>query len=235
MIYLFEDRINRMNQYLVNKEVKHAIDEGEYIKLVNFSAEEKEDLNSYIQREFQDANVVLFHGTYIFPNAKFTVSDVRFAFAKNQVDFISFSGGSNTGNYFLIGNHYEGSINSAVMYENLIRLLRNYETTGHPDVRLLFFGEEYLKNELLIFEKLINQYLANYEESTPIAPEDLKFIQDTILDPYLSDPEFESHKDMIDGWMTKKIQDSAHGSEKNNQAKPKELYELINRMKSKIL
>lgn len=235
MIYLFEDRINRMNQYIVNKEVKDAIDEDEYVKLVNFSAEEKEDLKSYIQREFQDANVVLFHGTYNFPNSNFTVSDVRFAFAKNQVDFISFSGGSNTGNYFLIGDHYEGSINSAVMYENLIHLLRNYETTGHPDFRLLFFGEEYLKNELFIFEKLIHQKLADYEQSTPIAPEDLKFIQDTILDPYLSDPEFESHKNMINDWLTKKIQDLAQGSEKNNQAKPKEFYELINRLKSSIL
>lgn len=221
MIFLFEDRPSRMNLYLKDREALEAISRSEVIRKVAFNPLE-DTLENYIQSKFDKAKVVLFHGTYKFPGGGITLTNVRNAFSKTNADFISFSGGSDLGNYFYDGRRFQGVINSGLMYENLPLLINKATRGEHPDIRLLFFGKEFLKNEILFVKKLTANFLADFSANQQLTADYLQEFKDRIIDTSINDPEFKEQKENINGWLLDKIK---------NEPKPsaREIKDLINK------
>ena len=70
MIYLFEDKEGRMELFL-----KETIDDG-FLKKVVMNCK-IDEITSYIEEHFSDADLVLFHKSYIFPQSGVTNEAVR--------------------------------------------------------------------------------------------------------------------------------------------------------------
>ena len=159
MIYLFEDRKDRMTDYLGQELNNENIIESTFIVPADLTIEE------YIVKEFSDAKAIIFHKSYRFPDSKVTITGVIDAFNKKLKDcqFVLFSGSIETGNYYLASNsQYFLNVNSAIMYSNLNFFIISIISTGIIDVRTLLFADKVQKNELLTFFNntmlLLNSY-----------------------------------------------------------------------------
>jgi hypothetical protein len=161
MIYLFEDRRDRMLDYLGQELNNENINEAKFIVPIGQSIDE------YIVNVFKDARTIIFHKSYRFPDSSITIEQVVDSFKKNikTCQFVLFSGSIETGNYYLESNNqYFLNINSAIMYSNLEYFIHDYTFTGNVDVRKLLFAENVEKNEILSFFNIAMMVIHGYSE-----------------------------------------------------------------------
>ena len=78
MIYLFEDRKGRMEQYLS----EHL--DSDIINLAIIDCEKK-DLTKYLSNNFSGSSAVIFHSSYSFNNKNITNEDVKKYFSNNSL------------------------------------------------------------------------------------------------------------------------------------------------------
>lgn len=151
MIYLFEDRKGRMEQYL-----NHNLDST----IINVALLDckKEKLVEYLSDNFSDAKAIIFHSSYSFNDMSISNEDVKKYFIEKKVPFVYFSGGLNN-NLVNENGITNGNVNSGDMYKNLPYFLKVYELQNRINIPLIVYGEKYLLNSLLEVQTIINIYL----------------------------------------------------------------------------
>lgn len=192
MIYLFEDRQDRMAQYLKTKL------DATYIKqaLIDCS---KENLLDYLKENYSDAITIIFHSSYIFSSKDITVQDIKGYFLKKKVPFIYFSGG--LGNNLVLENGFiNGNVNSGDMYKNLDYFIKHFSENQSVNIPILIYGKKYLLNSLLEFQYLINNYLFEKSNDYILSKIDFEKIID-FLDVRLKEKEFQKDKFMLIEWL----------------------------------
>jgi hypothetical protein len=184
MIYLFEDRKDRMIDYLGHELINENIRESKFI------VPEGQTINEFILQDFKDAQAIIFHKSYRFPDSNITITQVFDSFKKNlnNCQLVSFSGSVETGNYYIDSNNqYFLNINSAIMYSNLKYFMDEFTVTGKVDVRKLLFAENVKKNELLSFYNNAMMVIHSYpKDSQTIFYADF---EDFVLERSLRDKE----------------------------------------------
>ena len=163
MIYLFEDREGRMKRFLKGDIESHLLKRA----VLNCR---KEELSDYIGEHFSDAELILFHLSYVFPQSGVTNDSVREVFLSRGIPFIYFSGQSKNS----IGRTSEGiqtaDVRSEDMYSHLPAFIQVYKETGKVNIPLLVFGEHYLMNSLLKVLEWTNNQLWELKDDEPLKP-----------------------------------------------------------------
>ena len=195
MIYLFEDRIGRMQQYL-----KNNLD-SEVAKIALLDCQ-KDNLTNYLINEFSDSKAIIFHSSYSFNDKSITNEDVKSFFCDNKVPFIYFSGGLN--NNLVIDNGItNGNVNSEDMYKNLTHFLEDYKVFKKVNVSLLIYGEKYLLNSLLELQAIISLYLFDKSNKHVLTTEDFNEIID-LVEVRLKENELKEDKFILLQWLDNK-------------------------------
>ena len=192
MIYLFEDRKGRMEQF-----IKGGIDQR-FLKEVVFDCTD-ENIDAFIEINFKDAVCILFHKSYNFPNRKITSDLVKQIFINKQIPFVYFSGGLNN-NVLLDNNIYTGNVDSGDMYNNLDEFLTNYKGQKTPNIPLLVYGKGYLLNSLLELQNKITKKLFTYKDDYILNSDDLDEILD-LISPRIMEPELKQDKQKFEDWI----------------------------------
>lgn len=196
MIYLFEDRIGRMNQYL-----KENINSNDFkIALVDC---EKKDLFNYLNTNFYDANAILFHSSYTFKDDNITNEDVKKYFSDKKIPFIYFSGGLNN-NIFIENGIVNGNVNSGDMYNNLLIFIEEFKTKSKINVPLLVHGEKYLLNSLLELQSIVSLYLFNKQCDFLLASNDYNEIID-LVEARIKEDELKNDKSKLLDFLNKQL------------------------------
>lgn len=180
MIYLFEDRIGRKEQFLNDSE-KYPL-----LCQKAFSCSSELDIESYIKENYSDAKAVLLHKSYVFKdNSSIKPELVKAKFQLLiKTPVILFSGGSNS-NLIKEKGLITAEINSGVMYKNLPLFHDSYKATGNVNIPMLVYGENYKMNQLLEMQAKINNYLFDRSGSDTLNDsivEDIKDITSVITD-----------------------------------------------------
>ena len=161
MIYLFEDREGRMKLFM-----KGDID-SPFIKRAVMNCR-KEELSDYVGEHFSDAELVLFHLSYVFPQPGVTNDSVREAFLSRGIPFVYFSGQSKNS----IGRTPEGvqtaDVRSEDMYSHMPVFIQAYKDTGKANIPLLVFGKDYLMSSLLKVMEWTNNQLWDLKSDEPL-------------------------------------------------------------------
>ena len=83
MIYLFEDRKGRMQEYIkeeINSSLfKESVFDCDLI-----------DIDKYIDSQFNNADCILFHKSYVFPQSGITADFVKQKFINKEIPFVFF-------------------------------------------------------------------------------------------------------------------------------------------------
>lgn len=195
MIYLFEDRKDRMHQYLT-KAVASA-----NLKEDIFDCPYDMDVNEYINNTFDDARAILFHSSYKLANNKISKERVKEAFIKRKVPFVFFSGGMEN-NYFEVGGVTQACVNSGDMYKNLSMFIEKLDETGEVAIPILLYGTKYLINDVLKAQKLIVRYFSSKKHSNKLNSEDRYILSKKIIDISLKDKEFSTCKIDYINWLS---------------------------------
>lgn len=190
MIYLFEDRKERMNQCFKGKM------DDTIIKVSVFDCE-KDGINLYIKDNYSDAKAILFHSSYTFPKNGYTIENVKAAFIEQKIPFIYFSGGLRNN----IINETTANVNSGDMYNNLPEFLDCYKNEKKIVIPLLVYGKRFLINSLLEMQNLITNYFFNKKYNDPIGKNDIDYIVDNIIDISLNLPKLKEDKDDLINWL----------------------------------
>lgn len=193
MIYIFEDRKGRMNQYYNSKFDTEILKEGIFDCF-------KDEMNLYINNNFQHADAVLFHKSYTFSNTGISSDDVKNLFFEKKIPFVYFSGGLKNSIILLDGIN-NGNVNSGDMYNNLSQFLDDYKQTGNVNIPLLIFGNKYLINSLLHMQFIVNSYFIDREMSSILTETDCDFLIDEALDVTLLENEFIKLKNTLAEWI----------------------------------
>ncbi len=163
MIYLFEDKEGRMALYM-----KAGIDQC-LLKRAIMNCK-RDEISQYIDDNYSDADAVLFHVSYSFPQSGVTNDVVREAFLSKGIPFVYFSGGSKNS----LGTTPQGiptaDIRSEDMYSHLPSFIEEYRATGKINLPLLVFGKNYLMNSLLKATEWVNDQLWGLKGDEPISP-----------------------------------------------------------------
>lgn len=133
MIYLFEDRKDRMNLYFKDnieayKDVinsSHTID----VKLG--------ELENYF-KNLDQLEVLILHKSYVFIDQSITPQNVKEIIRKLGKKFVLFSGGLNT----TIVDNDEVVMNSGDFYNNLPKFLKHYQESKDFNLSYLIFSNE---------------------------------------------------------------------------------------------
>lgn len=161
MIYLFEDREGRMMRFL-----KGDIDS--YLLKRAIMDCKKEELSNYIGEHFSDAELVLFHLSYVFPQSGVTNDSVREVFLSKGIPFVYFSGQSKNS----IGRTPNGiqtaDVRSEDMYTHLPVFIQAYKDTGRVNIPLLVYGKNYLMSSLLRVLEWTNNQLWELKNDEPL-------------------------------------------------------------------
>lgn len=161
MIYLFEDREGRMALFM-----KEEIDNSLLRRAVMDC--KKDEVQNYIEEFFPDADLVLFHVSYTFPQPGVTNDSVREVFLSKGIPFVYFSGQSKNS----IGSTDKGiqtaDVSSEDMYMHLPDFIRDYKKTGKVNIPLLVYGKNYLMNSLLKVLEWTNNLLWGSPADKPI-------------------------------------------------------------------
>lgn len=179
MIFLFEDRKERKDQFISDNELFPLICEKP------MDCHDLSELNNYLQDNFKDAKVFLLHKSYEFNSSSITAENFK-AVAQTAlyIPTILFSGGSNS-NLIQEKNFITAEVNSGVMYKNLRLFHDAYQETGIPNIPLLIYGANYRLNQLMEMQAKINYYFFNRSFSDYINEndkEELMDITDTVKD-----------------------------------------------------
>lgn len=199
MIYLFEDRKGRMEQYKKG-EIDCSILKEAIFDCTN------ENIEAYIENNFKNADCILFHRSYNFPDRKITSDLVKHIFINKQIPFVYFSGGLY--NNVLLENHtYIGNVDSGDMYNNLELFLTNYSELNSPNIPLLVYGQGYLLNSLLELQNKICKKLFMYKDEQILNSDDLEEILD-IISPRIIEPELKKDKQKFEDWIENNIDEN---------------------------
>ena len=160
MIYLFEDKEGRMALYL-----KEGVDSSLLTRAIMNC--KRDEINQYIDDNFSDAEAVLFHVSYSFPQPGVTNDAVRNAFLSKGVPFVFFSGGSKNSLSTLKGIP-TADIYSKDMYSHLPGFLEEFKATGIVNIPLLVYGKNYILNSLLKSMEWVNDQLWGVKGDEPL-------------------------------------------------------------------
>jgi len=185
MIYLFEDRKGRMEQYLS----EHL--DSNIIKVAIIDCA-KIDLMNFLSSNFSDSSAVIFHSSYSFNDKDITNEDVKKYFSDKKIPFVYFSGGLNN-NLVLENGVTNGNVNSGDMYINLTSFLKEYKDTKSIIVALLVYGEKYLLNSLLELQAVCALYLFDKKHNYILNTEDFYELID-LVDARLKEEELKEDK-----------------------------------------
>lgn len=220
MIYLFEDRKDRMESYLKDKL------DSDFIKQVNIDCQ-KSELVEYLSSNFSDARAVIFHLSYSFIDDKITHEDVKKYFIEKKTPFIYFSGGLN--NSLVVENSViNGNVNSGDMYKNIFAFLEDYKKREEVNVPLLVNGIGYLLNSLLELQNIITLYLFDKRSEENLTETDLYEIIE-LVEARLKESELSEDKAKLLKWL------NDEASQEIVTVKKQILLPLIQRMNDKIL
>ena len=219
MIYLFEDRNDRMKSYL-----KYKLD-SDFIKHVIIDCQ-KSELVEYLSSNFSDAGAVIFHLSYNFGDDKITHEDVKKYFIDQKIPFIYFSGGLNN-SLVVEKNVINGNVNSGDMYKNVFNFLEEYKQTKKINVPLLVNGKGYLLNSLLELQNVITLYLFDKKNNDDLTDNELFEIIDLVY-ARIKERELSEDKEKLLKWLSEK-------ASKNVTVKKQRLLLVIQRMTDKIL
>mgnify|MGYP001340853998 CR=1 FL=1 len=194
MIYLFEDRKDRMHQYL-SKAVT-----SDNLKEVIFDCPYDMDVNEYINNTFGDARVILFHSSYKLANSSISKEIVKEAFIKRKVPFIFFSGGLEN-NYFEVGGVTQAYVNSGDMYKNMDKFIEKVDETGEVAIPILLYGLNYLINDILKSQKLIARYFSNKKSDYVLNSDDKFILSRKVIDVSLKSNALSAYKNDFINWL----------------------------------
>jgi hypothetical protein len=192
MIYLFEDRKGRMEQYQ-----KEHLDSG-VIKIALIDCQ-KNDLTNYLIDNFSDSSAIIFHSSYSFNDKNITNEDVKKYFRDKKIPFIYFSGGLNN-NLVIENGITNGNVNSGDMYKNLMNFLEVYKSQQRINVALLVYGEKYLLNSLLELQTIISLSLFDKANNLLLSIADFNEIID-LVDARLKEEELKEDKTKLLEWL----------------------------------
>jgi hypothetical protein len=139
MIYLFEDRQERMKQYYGSDKLPYGIIRA----VLDYDRDSELDLTTYLAQSFPDAEGALFHKSYRGNESELFLSQVQDYFINQGLFFVFFSGGIESANYIPVNGTWQASVNSRTFYDNLS------DFAVAKDVRILCFGENFKFNEYL--------------------------------------------------------------------------------------
>ena len=199
MIYLFEDRKDRMH-HLLHDKIENYLDVLSIDKIIDIS---KEDLVSFFS-SFKELDVVIFHKSYVFLNKNITIDDVKEVISQLGKKFVLFSGGLDNA----IISDDEVVINSGTLYKNLNNFLSYYRKSNTPNLNYLIFNneKEFMKHQLKKFQNLtlleLIKLKKEYNEENSVRT--YKKIKQYI-DLYLISNEFDEDKHKLSEFIDKNL------------------------------
>lgn len=196
MIYLFEDRKDRMHSLLDER----INDFNDVLVSKNFIDVEKENLESFF-KSFADLDVVILHKSYAFSDKKITPDNIKDIVKKLKKKFVLFSGGSE--NAIIEDN--EIVLNSGTLYKNLNFFIDNYRNNKDANLVYLIFNNqnEYLKHQIKKLQNSILPYLIKFDnENAGLIFKKIKNKVENIL----VSSEFLEDKHKILEYLNKKIE-----------------------------
>ncbi len=194
MIYLFEDRKGRKEQYFKDK-----ID-SDICKMAIIDCK-KDNLSDYLSDNFSDSKAIIFHSSYSLSDKDITNEDVKKYFIGKKIPFIYFSGGLNN-NLVIENGATNGNVNSGDMYNNLVYFLKVYKEYRKINVPLLVYGEKYLLNSLLELQAVISLSLFAKPNDQPLTNSDYDEIID-LVDARIKEEELKEDKSKLLEWLGK--------------------------------
>ena len=221
MIYLFEDRKDRMQQLL-----QGDVDDFKGILSTDkvISQENEEEVLTFF-KSLEDLDVVILHSSYVFPNKTLTSENIKAVVRKLNKKFVLFSGGL----YNAIINEDEVVLNSGTFYKNLKTFIGEYQKNKETDLAHLIFKNknEYLKHQVKKFQNMALSDLKKLQTSKHkenAVATTFKNIRNA-LDSFLISSEFEEDKQMLSDYIYKRL--------KNKDFNNSVLFQQINKMISK--
>ena len=194
MIYLFEDRKDRMHQYLSKAIISNNLKEAV------FDCPNNMDVNDYIYNTFGDAKAILFHSSYKLANSRITKELVKEAFIKRRVPFVFFSGGLEN-NYFEVGGVTQANVNSGDMYKNLGKFIEKLDESGEVVIQILLYGSKYLVNEILKAQKLIARYFSDKKSDYLLNSDDKFIISEKVIEVTMKSNTLSAYKIDFTHWL----------------------------------
>lgn len=193
-IYLFEDRIIRLQQYNVNVEGLSNIIHRPIICPTNT------DIGGYIKDNYADAAIALIHKSYRFNNV--TIDDVRGCFISAfNIPVVIFSGASNNNIYKDNNGLIMAEINSGVLYHNLKFFHDDFVASQIPNISILVYGKDYLKHQLLQMQYRINALFFNRSINEVLTNDDKEMVSDILRT--LHEPKLKEDISKILYWISK--------------------------------
>jgi hypothetical protein len=193
MIYLFEDREDRMRNLLENK-LKPELINAETKILIS-----KNELDIFFN-SLDNIQALLIHKSYNFPAKDITMEDIKSICKNKRIPVGLFSGG--TSNAIIDENLV--MCNSGDFYSNLNLFLTAFENNSKVNLPLLVFGNRYIINELKQLQIVVSKKII---QKTDIDILSLKFIRND-FETYLSAPELEVDKNKLIKWIESKINEN---------------------------
>lgn len=200
MIYLFEDRVDRMQNLL-----KDNLDNYSDIfkKEETFEKVNSDNVLDYLN-SLKNMNVIIIHKSYKFPN-KLSIDIIKEAAINLNKKIVVFSGGS--GNAVI--NENEAVINSGRLYTNLKSFLQTYsQSDSVVNLYILIYGKTgYVKHQLKQFQNATLPKLLNYkqDESGKLVMRDLL----TDLDTYLVSAEFDMERKYLENFIKAELREGS--------------------------
>lgn len=193
MILLFEDRKERSKINIAN--IDKSILKNE---IFNFKMEV--GISVYIKNIYGSAAAVLFHTSYTFPRCNITVSEIKEEFYKLGIPFVLFGGGmyNNLNNSAL---YMSATVSSSTMYNNLPLLIDHYKACNKIDLRLLIFGNDFIKNSLFEFQRLIYARFFYFKDSDEIIGDDKILLIIDVIEPSIKDEGLKMAKEKLIRWL----------------------------------
>lgn len=191
MIYLFEDRVQRMESYLTQN-----------IESDMFSCNcvidcSKQDMQSLIESRFREAACVIIHYSYKFPGEGVTPDVIKNAFNGRGVPVVIFSGDYSSNTLTAQNGISNANVRSSSLYENLPLFIRKYTDEGIVSVPLLAFGPKYLLNTLLGLQATIQDILISLNEDDIIGEDEKAEIRYEVL--HIKEPELQEVRSRVLG------------------------------------
>lgn len=137
MIYLFEDRKDRMKESFDIEKYSNLITDGVFVS----------GNTEIFFKNISDAEVIILHKSYAF-TGNFTVDVFKNWCKESHKLLVIFSGGLTNG----IVNNYYAESNSGDLYQNLPEFLNYYSKNSAINLPLLIFGKKYLLSQVKHFQ-----------------------------------------------------------------------------------
>ena len=178
MIYLFEDRKDRMKESFDIEKYSNLITDGVFVS----------GNPEIFFKDISDAEVIILHKSYAF-TGNFTVDVFKNWCKESHKLLVIFSGGLTNG----IVNNYYAESNSGDLYQNLPEFLNYYSKNRAINLPLLIFGNKYLLSQVKHFQieyltQLLNpNYIFDEDDFEGILTADELKEDKTVLFKFLSE------------------------------------------------